>query len=317
MRIVIVGYGEMFQALISGVLKTQHEIVGVFRQERVKMNPIERIIKDLLSPTNDYNFIKTYKLKEIKAKSVNSDEFIQALEKLNVDLILVGSWSERFSIYTINVPKEGCINVHPSLLPKYRGPNPYIQAILHNETKTGITFHQMDVNYDTGAIVHQAEINIRPTDTGESLKLRCCDLARNEVVVFLNEFSEKMKTPINQNEKESTYQSQINISESILDFSKETADEITRRIRALTPWLNCHICHKTEFFTFTSYKILEEKSEMEAGTITKKTNNSICVVCKDGSVIEFSSLKIKRPLSNILTKIYLEKFVQINDKIVV
>ena len=144
MRIVIVGYGEMLQALISGVLKTQHEIVGVFRQEYITMNPIQRTIKDLLNPSSDCNFIRTQQLKEIKANSVNSKEFIQALEKLKVDLILVGSWSEKFSMQTINTPKKGCINVHPSLLPKFRGPNPYIQVIMHNETKTGITFHQMD-----------------------------------------------------------------------------------------------------------------------------------------------------------------------------
>ena len=317
MRRVIVGYGEMFQALISGVLKTQHEIVGVFRQEYTTLNPIHRSIKDLLNPSSDYNFIRTHQLKEIKAKSVNSKEFIQALQELKTDLILVGSWGEKFSMQTINVPKKGCINVHPSLLPKYRGPNPYIQVLLNNETKTGITFHQMDVNYDTGAIVHQTEIKIRPNDTGATLKLRCCDIARNEVTIFLNEFSKKMKNPISQNEKEATYQNQITLGESIIDFTKETAEEIDRRIRALTPWLQCHICHNTEFFTFSNYKICPKNSKKPAGTIVKKTESSLFIVCKDGSVLEFSSVKLKRPLSNILTKIYLEKFVKTNDKVVV
>ena len=317
MRIVVVGYGEMFQALISGVLKSQHEIVSVFRQEYTTMNLLRRSLKDLLAPSSDCNFVRTHQLKEIKAKSVNSKEFIQALKELKVDLILVGSWSEKFSMQTINVPKKGCINVHPSLLPKFRGPNPYIHVILHNEAKTGVTFHQMDVNYDTGAIVHQAEIDVRSNDTGSSLKLRCCDMARNEVVTFLNEFSKKMKTPLSQNEKEATYQNQITIGESILDFSKETAEEIDRRIRALTPWLNCHICHKTEFFTFANHKVLPKVSKKQAGTIVKKTDSSLFIVCKDGAVIEFSSVKLKRPFSSYLTKVYLEKFVKINEKIVV
>ena len=317
MRIVIVGYGEMFQALINGVLKTQHEIVGVFRQEYVTMNPIQRVIKDILSPSSDCNFVRTHQLKEINAKSVNSKEFINALEELKVDLILVGSWSEKFSMQTINIPKKGCINVHPSLLPKYRGPNPYIQVILHNEKKTGVTFHQMDVNYDTGAIVHQAETEIRHNDTGASLKLRCCDLARNEISTFLNEFSKKMKKPLSQNEKEATYQNQINLGDSILNFQQETAEEIDRRIRALTPWLNCHICHNNEFFTFANHKICPKLSKKQPGTIVKKTDSSLFIVCKDGAVIEFSSVKLKRPLSCFITKAYLKKFVKINDKIVV
>ena len=317
MRIVIVGYGEMFRALISGVLKTQHELIAVFRQEYISMNPLNRILNDLLSPTTDCNFVKTHQLKEINAKSVNSPEFIQFIKENKIDLILVGSWSEKFSMPTINAPKRGCINVHPSLLPKYRGPNPYLQVILHNETKTGITFHQMDVNYDTGAIIHQVETRVLPADTGLSLKLRCCDVARHEIANFLNEFPKKNKKAISQNEKEATYQHQIQLSESILDFSKETAEEIDRRIRALTPWLNCHIPHKTEFLTFSSHKICPKKARKQAGTIVKKTNNSLFIVCKDGSVIEFSSIRLKRPFASILTKYYIEKFIKINERIVV
>ena len=317
MRIVIVGYGEMFQALVSGVLKTQHELVAVFREDNLKKSSFERMIKDLLAPSNDYNFIKTHQLKEIKAKSVNSKEFIQALQELKVDLIIVGSWSEKFSVQTINTPKKGCINVHPSLLPKYRGPNPYLQVILNNEEKTGITFHQMDVNYDTGAIVHQVETDIRDNDTGLSLKLRCCDLARNEVATFLKEFTKKMKNPISQNEKDATYQHQITLNDSIINFEEETAEEIDRRIRAMSPWLNCHIMHRTEFFTFSNHKICPKSSKKPAGTIVKKEEKSLYIVCKDGGVIEFSSLRLKRPFAGFLTKIYLEKFVKINERIVV
>ncbi len=317
MRIVIVGYGEMFQALISGVLKTQHELVGVFRQENISMSPFEKVIKDFITPSSDCNFVRTHQLHNITAKSVNSKEFIKAIVDLKVDLILVGSWSEKFSMQTINSSKKGCINIHPSLLPKYRGPNPYLQVILNNETKTGITFHQMDVNYDTGVILHQARTDIRPTDTGLTLKLRCCDIAREEVVYFLDNFSTIIQNPISQNEREATYQHQINLSESILDFTKESAEEIDKRIRALTPWLNCHICHKTEFFTFVNHKICQKISKKPAGTIVKKTDNALFIVCNDGKVIEFSSVKLKRPFANILTKFYIRKFVKINERIVV
>ena len=298
MKIVIVGYGEMLRALISGVLKTKHEIVGVFREENIKYPPLTRFIYDVLQPTDDYNFIRTHQLKEIKAKSVNSQEFINSIKKLKTDVILVGSWSEKFSLQTINTPKIACINTHPSLLPKYRGPNPYLQVILNNEQKTGVTFHLMEVNYDTGAILHQAETEILKTDTGESLKYRCCDLARNEIINLLNNLPQKLKEQKSQNEQESTYQHQISLSESILDFEKETSLEIDKRIRALTPWLKCHIPYKNDFFTFESYKIYQKKSKKRPSSIVKKTNNSLFIVCK----------------ANFFTKLYLEKIIKTNEQ---
>ncbi len=314
MKIVIVGYGEMLRALISGVLKTKHEIVGVFREENIKYPPLTRFIYDVLQPTDDYNFIRTHQLKEIKAKSVNSQEFINSIKKLKTDVILVGSWSEKFSLQTINTPKIACINTHPSLLPKYRGPNPYLQVILNNEQKTGVTFHLMEVNYDTGAILHQAETEILKTDTGESLKYRCCDLARNEIINLLNNLPQKLKEQKSQNEQESTYQHQISLAESILDFEKETSLEIDKRIRALTPWLKCHIPYKNDFFTFESYKIYQKKSKKRPSSIVKKTNNSLFIVCKDGYVIEFCAIKIKRPFSAFFTKLYLEKIIKTNEQ---
>lgn len=315
MRIVIVGYGEMFQTLISSVLKTQHELVGVFRHDCLKKSRLERFIKDVVTPSDDYNFVRMYQLNEIKAKSVNSPEFIKALEELKVDLILVGSWSEKFSMQTINTPKIACVNIHPSLLPKYRGPNPYLQVILNAEEKTGVTFHQMDVNYDTGLILHQIEVEILNNDTGTSLRHRCCDVVRNEIASFIDSIEEKLKNPISQNEKEATYQHHINLGDSILNFENETAIQIDRRIRALTPWMPCHICYNNEFFTFAHYKLRPRPTKKPAGTIVKKTDNSIFIVCKDGVVIEFSSLRLKRPFSGLITKYYLKKFVKTNTRV--
>ena len=313
MKIIIVGYGEMFRALITGVMKTPNEIAGVFLHDSVLKSPLNKFFSDLLIPSADYNFIKTLKLHEIKAKSVNSPEFINAVKELKADIIITGSWSEKFSAQTINSPKLACINLHPSLLPKYRGPNPYLQTILHNEKKTGITFHLMDINYDTGSILHQAEVKILDNDTGISIKNKCCNVAMNEVKILLNNLPHKIKNQQSQNEKEATYYHHISIGESILDFKKETALEIDRRIRALTPWLKCHILYKNEFFTFENHKICREASSKEPATIVKKTKNDIYIVCKDGKVIKFTNLQIKKPMSKVISGLYLRN-IKVNEK---
>lgn len=313
MKIAIVGYGEMFQVLVLGVLKSEHELSAVFRHDMVMFNSVERFIFDMLKPSDDYNFIKTHNLYEIKANSVNSKKFINEIRKLDVDVILVGSWSEKFKIDTIQAPKIACINVHPSLLPKYRGPNPYLQVILNNEEETGMTFHLMDEKYDAGEILHQIKVPVLPKDTSKILKTRCCDTAKNEVITLLDNLSEKLENRIFQNEKEANYKPHISLAETILDFTNETSLEIDRRIRALTPWIDCHICHKNDFFTFKTYNIGEKSNAMPA-TIVDKKEDSLSIVCKDGIIIEFSSLSIKRPFSKFYTKFYLKNFLKINEK---
>ena len=315
MKIVIVGYGEMLQALISGVMTTNHEIVGVFRHENVIFSRFKNFFMENFQPTNDYLYIKNLKLNDIQATSVNSKEFRAEIEKLEADIILVGSWSEKFEMQTINIPKVACINVHPSLLPKYRGPNPYIQTILANEKVSGITFHLMDVNYDTGGMLIQAKANIDLNETGATLKSKCCALAKREVVTLLKDINAYINAPVSQNEKEATYQHQIKISECILNFEQETSEQIDRRIRALTPFIKCVVPHnKYQFLEFEQCKIYNKPTEKEAGSIIKITNNSIFVVCKDKKVMEFIDLKLKMIPNKFFTKLYINKFVKIGDK---
>lgn len=315
MKVVIVGYGEMFSSLIAGVMNAGHEIVGVFRHENVLYSPFKRFIFDKLIPSADRLFVKNLGLHDIKAKSVNSEKFQDEIKRLNADIILVCSWSEKFSAQTLNTPKIACINTHPSLLPKYRGPNPYTQVILSGEETSGITFHLMDVNYDTGAILHQKQTEVSKEDTGLSLKLKCCNIARKEIVNLFETFEDKISNPISQNEKDATYFHQVELGDSILNFKEETANEIERRIRALTPWLNCHIAYKNEFFKFERYKILPRKSIKEPATIVKKSGRTLAIVCNDNKIIEFYGLKLKRPIAQLFTGLYIKHFVDINSQV--
>lgn len=314
MRVIVIGYGEMFASLITGVLDSGNEIVGVLRNENIIYSPLKRFILDAFCPTSDKSFVDSLGLNDIKVRSINSKKFRKIVKNLDADVILVGSWSEKFSIETINSAKVACINTHPSLLPEFRGPNPYIQVILAGRTVSGITFHLMDDNYDTGKILSQATTDIMPYDTGFSLKLKCCELARKEVGSVINKLNELIKTATVQNEEKSSYQKQIDLSEIILDFEQETSIEIERRIRAFTPWQNCYIPYNNEFFEFRKYKLIEEESEKLPATIIDKTNNSLSIVCKDKRIIKFSGLKLKRPFMNIFTDFYIKYAVELNSK---
>ena len=168
-KIVIIGYGTMFAKLIAGCITAGYTPVGVLRHEKTKIPPFLLKIKDYIFPSKDKSLIAGYNLYEIDATSVNSEKFKKELIKLNTDIVFIASWSEKISKEIINVPKFAMINCHPSLLPKYRGPNPYAQVILYDEKKTGVTFHLVDENYDTGPILTQKEIPITENETGGSL----------------------------------------------------------------------------------------------------------------------------------------------------
>ena len=319
LRVVIVGYGEMFTNLIAGTLDANCEIVGVLRNEMRKYSPFVRIIKDIINPSRDYNYIKSYNLKEIHAfKGVNSKEFKKALLKLNPDIVLVGSWGEKISKEIYDIPKIATINAHPSLLPKYRGPNPYYWAIRNQETVSGVTFHLVDDGFDTGAILAQEEVNIYPSDTGESLKQRTVLTARGVVCELLKDLSEDIIIPLQQREDKSSYYSYPEDFE--LDFKKD-AEEIYANIRAHYPWARTYFYHNITALTPNPHKIsiIENNSEYtEAGTIVdlEVTSKTICILCANNKVIKMSGINLYKEFDRAFTKNYLRQDVKIGDIII-
>ena len=303
----------MFSSLILGAIDSQNEVVGVFRYERVKYHPFLLFFKDIFAPDKDLTFARSMKLYDIKARSVNSEAFKKEILKLNADIILVGSWGEKFKKETIALSKLATINCHPSLLPKYRGPNPYARAIMNCESESGVTFHLMDEKFDAGPILMQKSVKITDVDTGETLKNKCCLTAR----VMLSELLENMKweiiIPINQNEKEASYFPQIGVEDILIDFEK-SAREIDCKIRGLQPWQSSYIPHKNVFFKVKSVQIRENNTKYSAaGTIVEKSKNTISVLSGDNKILTFNNAVLYGGIRPFLTNFYLNLFVKIGD----
>ena len=120
MKVVIIGKGLMLSNMILGAVDSGAKIVGVLRYETTTSNRILQNLRDLFNPSYEYTLIKQLKLKNLDFESVNSDDFRQFLIKNNIDMLLVGTWKEKISPQTFNIPTIGTVNIHPSLLPKYR-----------------------------------------------------------------------------------------------------------------------------------------------------------------------------------------------------
>jgi len=315
LKVVIIGYGEMFNNMVAGVLDSGSKIVGVLRHDRIKYPRFIRWIKDIINPDTDYSYIKSYKLHEIKAKSANSEEFRKQLLKLNPDIMLVASWSEKLDKLTYDMPKTATINVHPSLLPKYRGPNPYIQVIKNREKKTGVTLHLVDSGLDTGAILDQREIEISENDTGKELKSKTALIARGAVCELLQKMSEDVVFPVMQKEEAATYFS--NNFETDIDFNKPV-EEITAQIRAIHPWGRTYFYHKNEAISPNPYRLSVIECDTEnkkTGTIVETDYNdrSITVVCPGNKLLRMSGVRLYGKFKQFMTKGYIKRAVKIGD----
>lgn len=309
MKVVILGKGEMLSNLIEGTLDSDSEIVGVLRYERTVYPAWKLALVDFFKPANDLTIIKQHKLYELKCKSANSEAFKKEILKLNADVILVGTWGEKLKKDVINLPVIASVNVHPSLLPKYRGPNPYLQTILHGESKSGSTFHLMNEEFDKGAILAQKEIPIIPNETSKELKERTVFQARIMCAEVLKKLEFGLVIPIEQKEDEMSYFPNISEYDMMLDFKKESAEEIHARIRALHPWLPAYVTYKNKFFIPNPYKLkIIDLNKGAVGDIvdTDYKNNSITVQCKDSKALKMDGVKLYGFLYRPFTKLFIK-----------
>lgn len=321
MKVIILGKGEMLANLIEGTLDAGCEIVGVFRYERTAFSFLHLKLHDFFKPSNDLTIIKQHKIHEIKCKSANSEAFRREVLKHNADVILVGTWKEKLKKEIIDLPVIASVNVHPSYLPKYRGPNPYLQTILNGETSSGITFHLMDKKFDSGAILAQKRIDILPNDTSKELRERTVFQARLMCQEVLKKLEFGMIIPVNQKNSEATYYKNITPNDIMLDFKKESSSKIHSRIRALHPWLPAYFRHENKFFIPNPYK-LKILSEKETQDILGKNKishpkpaliidsnpktRSITVMCNDGKSLKMDKVKLYGFFNRLFTKHYIK-----------
>ena len=303
----------MFSSLVLGVMESGHQVVGVMNHDRIKYNPLVLFFKNIFAPGKEHSFIKSYNLYDIKANSVNGKKFKKEILKLNPDIILVGSWGEKFKKEVVVLPKLACINCHPSLLPKYRGPNPYARAIMNCESKSGVTFHLMDENFDSGAVLMQKKVEISKTETGATLKNKCCAIARTMVGELFAQMNAEIVVPVPQNEKEASYFPKISADDILIDFNK-TAQQIDCQIRGLQPWQSSYISHKNVFFRVKKTEIFENNAICsKPGTIVDKGKNSLSIISGDGKILKFDNAFLHGGIRRPFTNFYINTFVKIGD----
>lgn len=291
MKVILVGKGQMLCSLIEGCKACGGvEIVGVFRYENLMLPKWKLWLHDFLQPSVENTLIKKYGLKDLNFNSVNSDDFQRFLVRQNVDVMLVGTWGEKIDKETFEIPQLASVNVHPSLLPKYRGPNPYMQVIKNQEVFTGYTFHLIDEDFDSGAILYQKSVEIMPYYTGKELRDRITFEVRQSIPDFLVALDKGDLIPLEQNEQFATYYQNISENEMMLDFERETAQEIVARIKALHPWLPTYVTLGDDFYIPNPYE-LQIVPNCEKGISLDKDKMEILACCVDGNGVLMQNVK--------------------------
>ncbi len=237
MRIAIVGSGTLSVKLLLPLLDSKHEVVAVILDGRQT-----RGLRRWLDPRLARWFRGEYSLggQAIKYElpiyyiDKMTDEEVAPIKALKLDLILVGGFSIILKKPLLDVPRLGCVNTHSSLLPRHRGPNPFSAAILAGDSETGVTFHWMDEDIDTGDIIIQHKIALNEESTMLGLYRDACELAGQKVEAMVNslEVGDGLRRP--QSTAVASYEKRAQVADSWINWS-DSAENIERLVRGMSP----------------------------------------------------------------------------------
>ncbi|WP_425061039.1 Methionyl-tRNA formyltransferase [Sporomusa carbonis] len=219
-----------------------------------------------------------YSLPVLQPTSLKDDDFYSQIKTLKPDTIIVVAFGQFLPKRLLDLPPLGCINVHASLLPKYRGSAPIHWAIINGETTTGITTMYMDVGMDTGDMILKAEIPILPTDTTGSLHDKLKDLGATVLSETLRKLSTGQVPRQPQNETEATYARMLNRETERIDWH-QPATTIHNLVRGLNPWPVAYCKYQNK-----SWKIWQTKVYNEFEVCSKP--GRIAQITKEGIIVE-------------------------------
>lgn len=230
MRIIFMGSPKEAATCLQTLLDAQEQIVCVVTQPDRKKGRGQ-----ILEPTLVKSLAEKYRLPIETPEKVKTQEFVGKIKSYNPDLIIVAAYGRILPKEILDIPKYGAINVHASLLPKYRGAAPIQWAILNGEKKTGITIMQMDETLDTGDIILQKEMHIEEDDTAPTLSEKLFIEGADLLLEAIRQIKMDIAKRTPQNSHEATYAALITKELGEIDW-KNPAQRIYDKIRALIPW---------------------------------------------------------------------------------
>ncbi|MCD8327715.1 MAG: methionyl-tRNA formyltransferase [Ruminococcus sp.] len=279
MKIIYMGTPDFAIPTLRSLIASRHEVAAVFTQpdkpkgRGMKLAPPP--VKEL-AMENDIEVFQPTSLKN------DAEEYIAKIKEINPDVIVVAAYGKILPKEVLDIPKYGCVNVHGSLLPRYRGAAPIQHAVLNGDEITGITTMLMSEGLDMGDMLLSSRTRIGENETADELFDRLSLLGADLLLRTLEGLEEGSLTPVKQDEAAASYASMLTKDMSEIDFSK-TAFEVHKKICGLSGWP----CASTKLFgkrlkVYRSEIVDVDTSDIEPGSVID--NKKFIVACKDRAV---------------------------------
>lgn len=278
MKALYMGTPEIAATILETLLSSELEVIGVVTQPD---KPKGRG-KEMAAPPVKEVALK-HQIPVYQPRRVKDAEFIEQLRVLAPDIILVAAFGQMLSKEILDLPQYGCINVHASLLPKYRGSAPIQWVILNGETKTGVTIMRMDVGCDTGDMILSKEVEISKEETGGSLHDKLAQIGGGALLEAIEQIKDGTVQYTKQDDAASSYIKMLSKEMGLVDFNQE-ALTIERMIRGLNPWPSAYTYYKGKTLKLWSAEVFSD--EMYADDTKNMENGSILKVTKDAIYVK-------------------------------
>ena len=286
MRILFMGTPDFAVPSLQALLDAGHEICGVFTQPD---KPKNRGMK--LQPPPVKVLALAHDIPVYQPTSVKNGSALEIIEQLAPELIVVAAYGRILPNAILEYPAKGCINVHSSLLPKFRGAAPIHWAVVSGETETGVTIMHMAQELDAGDIIDQIRTPIDPDESVEAVHDRLAQLGGQILVDVVARIADGTATRTPQDSSKATYAPMLSRELSNIDWN-QPAKAIHDKIRGLSPWpaASTNVISDTTIKIFGSVN-LGETTSAAAGTIIAAGKQGIDVACGDGKILRITQLQ--------------------------
>ncbi len=294
LKIVFAGTPEFaataLQALLNAQTSHDFKLVAVYSQPD---RPAGRGQKLSASPVKQLALthgLPVYQPLNFKASTADGLAAQAELVALQPDLLIVAAYGLILPQAVLDMPRLGCLNIHASILPRWRGAAPIHRALLAGDSETGITIMQMNAGLDTGDMLRIVRTPILATDTSGRLHDRLAVLGGEAMLATLANLTADQAAAIKQDESQVSYAHKLSKAEGQIDWS-QSATVIDRQIRGLQPWPVAFCQHAGQTLRVWSAELIEGFSEQTAGTIIAVDKHGVTVICGDGQLLRLTSLQ--------------------------
>lgn len=292
MRAVFMGTPEIAATVLKSVLASKHEVVAVVTQTD---KPKGRGHEMAFPPVKEVALAAGIPV--LQPQRARDEAFIEELKTYQPDIILVAAYGKLLPKEVLDMPKFGCINVHASLLPKYRGASPIQWAVLNGDEKSGVTIMHMAETMDTGDIIMTKEVVLAKDETAGTLHDKLAEIGGPLLIEAMDALETGRAPRIRQNEEEATYVKMLDKTMGNLDFLKP-AVQLERWIRGLNPWPTAYTKLEGKLLKLWRAEVIsaEEAGKsikgFEAGTVITVSKDSFDVLTGDG-VLRIKELQLE------------------------